>query len=272
MSPMSSDGRSPISVNILGCCMSRDVFNIKTDTEYSVKAFVQRQNPFLIFQHTNVNISPEEFEKYYLNMLETHPDCPLTNRMYHKFNRRSMRTLINGNACSRLLDNKGDWIVMDTHYAQSLDAWRLSDGRWFQASYSCYMDTVTELIPEYANMHIEKFYANINMDMLADSLSKFLKDNWNGKIILINSRPAEYRVYNGNTIPLKTDEYFKESSKHMCKIISDRIPVHLIELPEKLVSRDGNLVHYTNDTLAYIRSEIDSIIKQHYNPTYPYKE
>lgn len=269
---MSSDGRSPVSINILGCCMSRDVFNIKTDVEYSIKAFVQRQNPFLIFQHTNININSEEFEKYYLDMLETHPDCPLTNRMYHKFNRRSMRTLINGNACSRLLDNKGDWIVIDTHYAQSSDAWRLSDGRWFQASYSCYIDTITELVPKYTDMYIEKFHANINMTMMADSLSQFLRQHWDNRIILINSRPAEYRIHNGNILPLKTDEYFKTSSKHMCKIIMDRIPVHLIKLPERLISRDGNLVHYTSDTLAYIRSEIDSVIKRHYSQTSPYTE
>ena len=270
---MSSDGRSQIiSVNILGCCMSRDVFNIRTDVQYKIRAFVQRQNPFLIFQHTNISVNDEQFEDYYEMMKEKHPECPLTNRMYHKFNRRSMRTLINGNARSRLLDNKGDWIVLDTHYAQSPDIWRLSDNRLFQASYACYLDTVTELIPQYAGMNVERLHANVNMTLMADELSFFLDKHWHNKIILIDSRPSEYRIHNGVETPIVTDISFRDSSKKMCDLLAERIPVHIIGLPEHLISRDGNLVHYTQDILEFIRHRIDEIVKQHCSPTCPYTE
>lgn len=252
--------------------MSRDVFNIHTDVDYRIKAFVQRQNPFLIFQHTDIVISADRFEEYYGKMLDTHPDCPLTNRMYHRFNRRSMRTLINGNACSRLLENKGDWIVIDTHYAQSSDLWRLSDGRLFQASYSCYLDTVIELIPQYKGMTVERHMANVNMTVLADRLCCFLDEFWHDRVILIDSRPSEFRIRNGVETPIWSDHSFNDSSERMCELISERIPVHIIRLPEHLVSRDGNLVHYMPDVMRYIRDGIDDIVRYHCNPTYPCRE
>ena len=247
--------------------MSRDVFNIHTDVDYRIKAFVQRQNPFLIFQHTDAIVGSEQFEEYYNRMLDAHPDCPLTNRMYHRFNRRSMRTLINGNACSRLLENKGEWIVMDTHYAQSPDLWRLSDGRLFQASYSCYLDTVIELIPQYRDLSVERFTANINMTLMADELCRFLDRFWHDRIILIDSRPSEFRLRDGMEMPIKIDCSFKDSSERVCELISERIPVHVIRLPEHLVSRDGNLVHYTPEIMRYIRDGIDDIVRRHCNPT-----
>lgn len=253
----------PISINVLGCCMSRDIFNIGSPIEYSIKAFVQRQNPFLMFQKPVAYTSRDQFDKYYEDMKEHRLDCPLTNRMYHDFNRRSMLTLINGSGPSRLLDNKGDWIVLDTHYAQSPEMWYLrSDNgcRMFQSSYSCYLDTVVDLIPHYKDSILDRVQANVNMTLMADTLCEFLKDNWQDRIILLNSRPADLRSTDAGDVPMNVDPSFRSSSEHMCKVVSDRIPVHILSYPDVLKCRDGNFVHYTEDILRWFRNRIDSII------------
>lgn len=253
----------PVSVNILGCCMTRDVFNIASPVQYSIKAFVQRQNPFLMFQKAPVSVTRERFDRYYLDMLESRPDCPLTNRMYHNFNRRSMLTLINGSGPAKLLDNKGDWIVLDTHYVQSPDMWLLESGgdsRTFQASYACYLDTVIDLIDTYEGYRLERLIANANMTLLADRLCGFLSKHWGDRVILIDSRPADVRRTAEGDVPIYSEPSFRDASSHMCKLLSERIPLHLIALPEGLACRDGNPVHYTRDELERIRSRVDQFI------------
>ncbi len=243
--------------------MSRDVFNIDSHVEYVIKAFVQRQNPFLMFQKPARIVDRDAFEDYYESMRDRYPDCPLTNRMYHRFNRRSMLTLINGSGPSRLLDNKGDWIVLDTHYVQSSDMWLLrsdKEDRMFQASYSCYLDTVIDLIPEYADCELKRVFANANMTLMTDRLCRFLDEHWHNHVILINSRPAEMRDTGDGLVPVHSDPSFRMASEHMCRLISERIPVHMIEPPRDLTSRDGNPVHYTRDMLGWIRQRVDEIV------------
>jgi hypothetical protein len=216
-----------------------------------------------MFQKPGCIIDKDAFEDYYLAMKDRYPDCPLTNRMYHRFNRRSMLTLVNGSGPSRLLDNKGDWIVLDTHYVQSADMWFLrsdKEDRMFQASYACYLDTVTDLIPQYRDCIVERVFANANMTLMADRLCRFLNDNWHNRVILIDSRPANLRDTGDGLTPVHSDPSFRAASEHMCDLISERIPVHRIVPPRDLISRDGNPVHYTSEILGWIRHRVDEIV------------
>jgi hypothetical protein len=95
------------TVNIIGCCLSRNIFNVNSGKKYKVEGYIQGLNPFLLFNETP--------HKYHIDdadaSLLKHPDLD------HPYNVRMLKTLLNGGAWKQLIERKGDWIILDTYYA-----------------------------------------------------------------------------------------------------------------------------------------------------------
>ena len=74
----------PTSFNILGCCVSRGLFNVSEGMQFRVEGYIQRNYMFDIFEPLPLG------DKFELIDADPYRD--------HDFEKRSLATLINGNA------------------------------------------------------------------------------------------------------------------------------------------------------------------------------
>lgn len=251
------------SISIIGCCFTRDIFNVEHGKKYEVKSYIQRHNPFLILQSSDENYLIDEID---VNLLK-YADFT------HNFNRRMILSLINNNAKNLLLSRKGDWIVIDTHYAYGT-LMRLSypsgQSIYFQSGYALYAEELLRKIPKFASCSIEKLDATINMDYFVDDFCDFLKSNWGTKIIIINETPAKSVMFgDGDIEPLISPVTPWDSLHclHMCEILKQKLNCHFIDIPFITLSRDSDEshVHYTHLIMEYLKNAIDLITSRNYN-------
>ena len=88
------------SFNILGCCVSREAFNAQVGLKHTVEGYVQRNFMCDLFTDLGRHIDDSDVHDYFV----------------HAFDRRSFCTIINGDGKEKLLNRKGEWIVIDTFY------------------------------------------------------------------------------------------------------------------------------------------------------------
>ena len=253
-----------ITMNILGCCASRNIFNVKLGNEYKVSSYIFNNNPFLINQSVS--------NKYDI------PDADIIklpiSELQHAHPRESIRSLINCNAKETLLEKKGEWILLDTHYSIH-DAYKLKypngEETILQSGYAKYMDALIKNCSALKDFSVERSASQIVIDDYIDELCEFLRENWGRNIILLNTKPSFNRVTGPE---LNVNEYLSviknelRNYEYSQKILS-RLDCHYIEIPFTMARDAESSVHYTSEIQEYLKLKVDIIIN--YGNTSPRK-
>jgi TPR repeat protein len=245
--------RGPTTVNVLGSCASRNIFNVDSGRKYKVEGYVFGINPFLIF-----NESPPE---YHID------DTDLASHggefINHPFNVRILKRLFNGGAWEGLTERKGDWIILDTHYAYAyLIILYYPDGRelLFQGLVG-FIESVAAASKNLKNCFTERIDGFLNFSYYADKLADFLRTNWGDRIIVIDSVESGYYVEDdGSIFPIEYSDYSGSHSGRMAELLVQRLECSLIRMPFVPITEDENSVHYISEIRTYLKEKVDAII------------
>jgi Sel1 repeat. len=244
-----------VTVNILGSCVSRTIFNKKFGKTYSVEGYVQRSFIFDIFETVDekYQVTEEEIAKY-----------KGTN-----FDKRSLATLINGTAREKLLFRKGEWIVLDTHYCGVACALITYPDKSKRIIQSDFIDAVKKVFQEnekFKECTIESIDAFGYIDKNLKNVIEFLKENWGSKIILIDCpRTPWYLSENGD---LKTTGVSYVGSvgaaTQVCELLLKNIDCYFVRLPSVVIgdhyhNYHSSSVHYVSEIYDYLKEIVDVI-------------
>ena len=252
----------PVTFNVLGACVSRNIFNENIGIEYKVKGYVFNHNPYLIFSKANQKISVTDEE-----LLNLHAE-PFN----HSFPRSMIRLLLNGGAYQNLIENKGDWIIVDTHYAdEKIYKITYPDGsfRFLQSNYDFHLKKLQSASNDLIlkNCKIETMDASINFNFYADKLADFLKENWGDKIIIFNSDISCVEESIKGFVPRSNVNHSQSARYAMAKAIMDRIDCYYVEIPfPRFAADESSTVHYGKPIFEYLKLRIDNIVENHENP------
>ncbi len=255
------------SFDIYGSCVCRNLFNIKEGEQYQIHSFVQRNNPLLIKQSGLDDEFTDEDADRLIKYLETIKAKGMLEILSHKFNIRMLKILINGDSLKQLESKKSDWIIIDTFYAYADNLLIISkkQKKWYiktDATFSWLIKKVIEQNPKYSEYSSETVNASLNSMLYVEDLCNFLINNYNNRIIVINSKPA-YKVKDNNIISTNYSG-LTESYQLFIQIV-EKINCHIIDLPGTLFSTDDNAVHYNKRCMQYLKKCVDQIIEGFYS-------
>jgi hypothetical protein len=241
------------TVNVLGCCLSRDIFNVDLGEKYKVEGYVFGINPFMIF-----NESPSEYHVDDTDIAIL--DIP------HPFRERVLKQMLNGGASEYLIKRKGDWIIIDTHYAYGkLCTLTYPDGQQllFQGNH-LYLGTIISTNDKFKECSFQHIDGTINLSYYINELANFLRTNWGDKIILIDGMESGYR-YDENELITQTDvqNHSKSHSNRMAELLVDQLGCNYIKMPFIPIKYDDIGVHYILEVRMYLKETVDAIISEH---------
>ncbi len=245
----------PVSVNIIGSCVSRESFNhMPWFYNVNLKEYIHKISPLFI---------------------DSAEDWPTLNEseveLAHNFIKRCTCTLFNGTAQQRLLNNKGDWIVIDDFYfiASLFELSRNENGvnkqRIFQIPHEMHNEVrrVVCQNEKYDGYSIRMLDATPNYTLLIPKLATFLKKNWGKNIIVVDAEQARNFI---TDVPWEKNLEIDQSSVYLRKLATkkllDCLDCFYIPLQSELTSRDGVSVHYGLETYEYIAKTIGDIIQK----------
>ena len=252
---MPTTKNNPVTVNILGCCVSRDVFNFDYGVKYQVKGYVQRSCPLDIFETI-----PEQYqieESFVEDIID------------HNFNRRSLCTLFNGVGSKKLLDNKGEWIVLDTFYA-GCGCFKLT----FSDGYSKVVQTDWgNLLRKLSNkmnnsFQVEGIEGNENFGFRIEKFVSFIKNHWGNNVILLDlPRTNKYIAMDG-TIQNRITSYIESinAADEFSKLLLQHLNCYHVRMPHPLYGDEYNAynvqqVHYIKEPYQYLKDAVDVIVQ-----------
>ena len=243
---------APITINIIGACVSRNIFNSKIGLPYDVKKYSFNCHPLLMFQQrlSSLTIDDDQIEKL--------PNPEFT----HKFPRTMMKKVIQGGLDKDLLNDKGEWIVVDTHYS-IYNATKVTAGEISFIEQSNYAEYIKQFVKNNNyKVTVEKFNKSIDVENYLPDFIEYMK-NWEGKIILLISKPSRHYISNKKIYEVNSDVYYQDliSNYTFGKIISENIDCHILDIPFDPISADKrSYVHYTQTTFNYLKQRIDLIV------------
>ncbi len=246
--------KGPVSVNILGSCVSREPFNyLSSRYPLVVKEYIHSMSPLFFDGHDQ--------------------DWPVLKgyevNFGHGFLNRSLCTLFNGSTKQKLLNNKGDWIILDDFYFnfKVCEITRSVDGRNETVVTQVGPLSVEELRrifgsnPRFEGFSIRPLDAIPNYPLLVKNLAAFLKDNWGKNIIIIDAAKTSKKVIAPYVLEdvstnSEADYYRLFCTKQLLEILD----CNFLPLQSELLRKDDNLVHYNIEVYEYVSTVIGETI------------
>jgi len=259
-----------IDICILGCCTSRDIFNLPSEDRYALKLYVQHQNPLLLFQTPLDQDLTEDDIIQYSN--ESSTRGWIKDRLKHRFNRRVLMDLFNCNNYNKLNSCESDWIILDSYYFHTDKLLIVSDGKntlYFQDdTNSLILYEILTSSSKFKSYSIQYVVANIDYTRRLDLLCDFLLQKWGSNIILIDTPPAMMEVIDDHLNLTSADVSISLQNSFFCKMMCERLDLHLICIPGPLISHDHTHIHYVYDTVCFLHSCIENIVFENDNPSF----
>jgi TPR repeat protein len=246
------------TVNVLGSCFSRDIFNANFGKKYKVEGYVHGINPLLIFEKT-----PPEY-----HICDADLAIIEDSFLDHAFNVRMMKMHMNGGAWEQLITRKGDWIILDTYYAYNdLFVLRYSNGQelLFQGHRPDLIKKIIATNDKFKNCSIKRIDGSLNFSYYVEQLADFLRENWGDKIILINSIESGYCANDDRSLTHRTIPYecWESHSNYMAKLLIEKLKCDYIQMPFVPITVDKVGVHYIYEIHMYLKETVDAIINGH---------
>ncbi len=281
-------GDEAVTLNIIGCCLSREAVNQEVGPAYKVEAYIQNIHPYLIFQRC-----PDGYQ------IDDSVIGVWSPSFEHNFNRRMMRLLMNGGADDQLLARKGEWLIIDTHYSyvnggaaeESVirrgsrvllnprcydDPVLMSatfpgedERRYYQSHFSKYIFEIRRNSEKYRDVKIEPLKACLNVGFYEKAFADFVKRNWGKKVIVIDSRSSIYKYQGGAVVPTKEFScYYEAYSGRLIQSLVENLDCYYIDNPLTCIASDSDSeVHYLAEIRRYLKESIDNVILNHRSPS-----
>lgn len=263
-----AEEKNPITFNVLGACVSRNIFNVQLGNNYKVQGYVFLHNPLLIFQ----------IPKHKVILSDDELNVPCTE-LVHPFYRQMFKSMIQGNAKNLLLERKGDWIILDTFYEHFpvIEIKFPNDEIIYQeTTHLNYFEEIRKRSSDslFKNSKISIYDARINIHYYIDELANFLDTNWHGHIILLNPVPAQYSEASKLLVPTGWSDFVKRypddaisCNNEFIKELRKRIDCFYIDIPFPIALSDNIAsVHYEDIYKEYQKKRLDNIINNYSNP------
>lgn len=160
------------TVNIIGCCVSRNIFNVEKGKKYDVRAY--------IFRNSLSTLLYDVDDRYRIEQSE------LPDLAGHNFEKRMICTAINADAKEQLSNRKGDWIVIDTCYSNgpcAIIKYPEGNERLIQTNPSIreFAKNIFVTNKKFKQCQLKPIDANVNMAHYAGQIAEYLKNNWEKK-------------------------------------------------------------------------------------------
>ncbi len=251
------------SVDIWGCCVSRDIFSMNQDRGYSIGYYVGGHSYIPQFSaHETEDVLPSEMSGDSPNFLK--------KSMCNEYNKR----ILDG-----LRSTGSEWIIVDLrsatyrHYEAVFE-----DGK--RESFSAHTDEFLNLLKSALDKKGKKYeLEEIPFSMetcikYMDPLATFLKERYGNKIILVETLESSYRLNESGEIHEWEGESRLQNSKIM-RLNNEFIKktgCYYIKCPFDVLSDDFHRwgparVHYVTEFYRYALDVIDYITKTG-NPDY----
>ncbi len=231
--------------------------------EFEILTYVQRQNPYLLFQEPLIEISDDDIDSF----VKEKANGLQKDQLSHNFNRRMLKNLLSNCNNKVLIDRDSEWIIIDSYYAHIdyvLEV-RKGDCKWYYSS-----DGFTDLVYDYLNWkkgyELNFYEACINYTLSINKLVEFLK-KWDGHIIIINAIPARnsFSLKHYKSKLMDNPIYECSQSARFCNLIAKLLKCYIINLPNVVMSKDGFSVHYTDTLKDYLKNCVLGIVHGQYN-------
>jgi len=244
--------KNDITVNILGSCVSRNIFNEKIGKKYTVKGYIQNQYPLLLSQKCD--------KKYCINDF----DIKIANNMFtHNFNRRMLKSTLNGNAEDLLLSNKGNWMIIDTHYLYCpLAIVKYPEGKRliFQSRFAPFVKKMVSSNAKYKDCKAELVDASVNILHYINEFAEFIRNNWGNKvIIIINSPPAPYQLRDCKVVHDYYKYGYESQNGKLAEELTNSLDCYYIDMPFAPIKTGNVEVHYVKLIRQYLKEMVDCI-------------
>ena len=171
-----------ITINSLGYCLSREIFNVEHRTKFTVTGTVCGQTPLLAFQdfESEFILDKSDTEKIISNLGDGLDEISLKKCLYHNFNRRTLTQMLNGTGYKSILDRKGDFLVTDG-YCFFFDIHELTypSGHkvYLRSDLSFNIVSVVKYCEKYSSCFIKKYDASVNDRAYLGKFKEFINSN-----------------------------------------------------------------------------------------------
>jgi|GEM_PF-7077324 len=252
-----------VTVNIIGGCVSRNIFNVERGKKYEVGTY--------IFRNSLSTLLYDVDDKYKIEQSEL-PDSGESN-----FEKRMICTAINADAQEQLSNRKGDWIIIDTIYCSgpcAIIKYSAGNERLIQTNTSIMkiVKTIFEINPKFKQCQFNLIDANVNMAYYVSRIAEYLKNNWGKNIILINVPNAFVKIDRNGDIRKDPQLYIMDDQNrnNMAKLLLNHLDCHYIEMPS-VVLRDAwyndsgtnnHPMHYNSEIYDYLKETVDAITSE----------
>ena len=250
----------PVSVDIFGCCYTRDIFNEYLDGPYKIQSYIFGLHPFLI------NNNRPEFsritESDLLELAGKTTDFRVKEYLSHKFLRRNLLYSFNGFSRKNLEDKHAQWLVIASFY-DSCPLMKVTDCNSGEVLYlQNDVAHIVESICKHMGFGFEIIDGFLNRPREIDDFCEWINEVYGENVILVFGEPSEYRSPDHVYFQYIEPSFNILNQITFCREIVKRIPVHYVDIPFPKVSRDRvSVVHYEQYVFDYLREVILNITK-----------
>lgn len=261
---------SPVTIDMFGCCYTRNTFNDYMDGPFNIMTYLFRLHPFIINSTRPSFLKIEESEL--IDLANKTTDPYIKRELSHSFIRRNVLYSLNGFPRTTLETKHAEWLVI-TPYYEDHALLKITDSASDESFY-----IQTDALPIYKAICNQKgFDLEIingfqNRPEKIDEFCRWINNTYGDNIILMFGEPAEYRSWNHKEVseyrdwdhrylPYIETNFNLLNQLTFCREIIKRIPVHYIDIPFPKVTKDETPVHYEDYVLDYLREMVLNITK-----------
>ena len=257
------------SINILGCCVLRDIFRVAdTSGKYKINQFLQFNNPISAMQEIKNNkITPD--------MLHFFEDTA-------NFLKKCVCNDINKTTKNLISSTTSDYFLMDLSELRfKLAKINFCNGESTLVTHTKFLETINENIKKYPELNILNIEYDVKLsdEYFSQTLEKyfdFIKGLYKeDKIIVVENylqyrhlsdtenKFFEYYKFNIDKANFMLKTYYKQLSKAMPNANFIKMPDNCIGTTSHLWGKDP--LHFTDEYYFYLFQCIEIIVKKEKN-------
>lgn len=245
-----------ISVNIIGTCILRDIFNYNKDDHIAVKKFVQSISPYAAVSKGNIIKDKELFYK------------TLEKIKKSNFFKRNLRLDLERATFDFLFEEKSDYLFMDMGGCR-FDLFFFPQSNTYASKSNIYNEVfISGVLEKCHQIDTDTIPDKIMYDLLDKYIETILKEYHQENIILFEIKAIPNRLTSQNNIVLREHNWSNKASRRIEKAynyIKQKLPrCHIIEFPNGVLADEKHIwgpsvLHYVKEYYEYAYNGIKII-------------
>ncbi len=254
-----------LEINLLGCCVSRDVFSYDNEKRYSIKHFMQGSSPISMLY------SSKPYQSFRLEDIN----------IGSPWEKRCFLAELNSSFLDAIKEwDRGDWFIFDScELRYPLYMSEHPDGKYYLSS-SFILDKNLDLLEseKFSGDKFESYklsdFSDTEIQNIAKDMADFLKTIADEDRIIINEiyLVKEYLAKIGTISSMDDNFYIRTGVNTQLKYFTEEIikflpKAHIIRFPENVLCDESNKwglspLHFFDDYYKYVYNAINIITSQ----------